>query len=100
MSLTSVDLPEPLTPVTAVSTPSGMLTSMFFRLFSRAPRMTISPLQRRAAGTVGVGDRARAGQIRAGQRRSAVAVHQQSAGVPWKITWPPCSPAPGPRSMT
>ena len=22
------------------------------------------------------------------------------AGVPWKMTWPPCSPAPGPRSMT
>src|ERR1700730_11754819 len=43
MSLTSVDLPEPLTPVTAVSTPSGIDTSMLFRLFSRAPRMTISP---------------------------------------------------------
>ena len=27
-SLTSVDLPEPLTPVTAVSTPSGILTSI------------------------------------------------------------------------
>ena len=52
MSLTSVDLPEPLTPVTAVSTPSGIATSMFFRLLARAPRMTISPRVggRRAAG--------------------------------------------------
>jgi hypothetical protein len=58
MSLTSVDLPDPLTPVTAVSRPSGILTSMFFRLFSRAPRMTSSPFSagRRAAG-VGI-DRA------------------------------------------
>ena len=30
----------------------------------------------------------------AGRRPSA------AAGVPWKITWPPCSPAPGPRSIT
>jgi len=52
MSLTSVDLPDPLTPVTAVSTPSGIVTSMFFRLFSRAPRITSSPLSagRRACG--------------------------------------------------
>ena len=53
MSLTSVDLPEPLTPVTVVNRPSGMLTSMFFRLFSRAPRTTISPFMagRRPFGT-------------------------------------------------
>ena len=52
MSLTSVDFPDPLTPVTAVSTPSGILTSRFFRLFARAPRMTISPFSsgRRAFG--------------------------------------------------
>ena len=44
MSLTSVDLPEPLTPVTAMSRPSGIATSMFFRLFARAPLTTSSPL--------------------------------------------------------
>ena len=43
MSLTSVDLPEPLTPVTAVNVPIGIVTSTFFRLLARAPRMTISP---------------------------------------------------------
>lgn len=41
MSLTSVDLPEPETPVTAVRTPSGKETSMSRRLFSLAP-ITVS----------------------------------------------------------
>ena len=54
MSLTSVDLPEPETPVTATNVPSGKLTSMFFRLFSRAP-WTVSSRPgvsgRRTAGT-------------------------------------------------
>ena len=36
MSLTSVDFPEPLTPVTATKTPSGILTSIPFRLCSVA----------------------------------------------------------------
>src|SRR3954468_17830389 len=35
--LISVDLPDPLTPVTHTSPPSGIFTSMFFRLFSRQP---------------------------------------------------------------
>ncbi len=37
MSFTSVDFPEPETPVTAVKTPSGNFTVMFLRLFSVAP---------------------------------------------------------------
>ena len=49
MSLTSVDLPEPETPVTAVSTPSGKETSMSCRLFSRAP-CTVSCARRVDAG--------------------------------------------------
>ena len=98
MSLTSVDLPEPLTPVTAVSVPSGIATSMFFRLFARAPRMTISPFERRPPRRRRR-DRALAAQVGAGQRAVAVAAAAAS-GAPWKITWPPCSPAPGPRSTT
>ena len=39
MSFTSVDLPEPETPVTTVITPSGNVTSRFLRLFSFAPRI-------------------------------------------------------------
>ena len=37
MSFTSVDFPEPETPVTAVKTPSGKRTVRFLRLFSLAP---------------------------------------------------------------
>ena len=37
MRLTSVDLPEPDTPVTTVITLSGNFTLTFLRLFSRAP---------------------------------------------------------------
>ncbi len=45
ISLTSVDLPEPETPVTATKQPKGKSTSMFLRLFSRAPKMlTYDPL--------------------------------------------------------
>ena len=35
-SLTRVDFPEPDTPVTAVNTPNGNLTLIFFKLFSQA----------------------------------------------------------------
>ena len=37
ISLMSEDLPEPETPVTAVKVPSGIETSIFFRLFCAAP---------------------------------------------------------------
>ena len=37
MSLASVDLPEPETPVSAVKAPIGRLTVMFLRLCARAP---------------------------------------------------------------
>ena len=49
-----VDLPDPLTPVTAVNSPSGIATSTFFRLLALAPRTTISPFRafRRAAGVL------------------------------------------------
>jgi hypothetical protein len=42
MSLTSVDLPDPDTPVTATKHPSGMRASTLRRLCSRALWMTIS----------------------------------------------------------
>ena len=53
ISLTSVLLPDPDTPVTTVSTPSGNATSIFFKLFAFAPR-TVSQLPfglRRSFGT-------------------------------------------------
>src|SRR5947207_13680327 len=39
MSNASVDLPEPLTPVTHVRALSGILISRFFKLFCLAPRI-------------------------------------------------------------
>src|SRR3712207_7719772 len=42
MSVTSVDLPEPLTPVTAMNCPSGKPTVRLRRLCSRAPCTTSS----------------------------------------------------------
>ncbi len=54
MSLTREDLPEPETPVTAVSTPSGKETSCPVRLFARgATTFSIRSLStgRRTAGT-------------------------------------------------
>src|SRR6187549_3932839 len=40
VSKASDDLPDPLTPVTMISLPAGSVTSMFFRLWVRAPRTT------------------------------------------------------------
>ena len=37
------DLPDPDTPVTQVKSPRGISTSIFLRLFSRAPRMVKKP---------------------------------------------------------
>src|SRR5689334_5727105 len=37
-----LDLPEPLRPVITTNLPRGIVTSMFFRLCSRAPLTTIS----------------------------------------------------------
>src|SRR5215510_13664921 len=53
MSLTSVDLPLPLTPVTAMKQPSGNSTSIPCRLCSRASRTAshASPGWRRISGT-------------------------------------------------
>ena len=95
--MTSDDLPEPDTPVTPMNVPSGNATSTLLRLFSVAPRTTIaSPLPgRRSAG---IGIMLRAGQVlrRSASRGCAIT----SAGVPSATTSPPCSPAPGPMSMS
>src|SRR2546423_12304925 len=43
-------LPDPATPVITTSTPSGMSTSTFFRLWVRAPRTSITPERVRTDG--------------------------------------------------
>ena len=56
MSLTSVDLPDPETPVTAISVPSGKSTVMSRRLCSRAPTtVSLRCLFDPAAGCSGSG---------------------------------------------
>ena len=60
MSWTSVDLPDPLTPVTQVSVLSGIATSIFFRLCSLAPSTRIRwPVPRRRSRGTGIASSAR-----------------------------------------
>ena len=63
--MTSVDLPEPDTPVTQQKTPSGTLTSTFLRLCWRAPRT--DQLAARAAAKLRDRDGELAVQVAAGQ---------------------------------
>ena len=70
MSVTSVLLPEPETPVTAVNVPSGKRTSTSRRLWARAPTTSSAlplPVRRR----VGMGTCALAPQVGAGDRVAA-----------------------------
>ncbi len=93
VSFTSVDLPEPETPVTVMNLPTGNSTSMSFRLCWVAPRTQNEPWS--------------------SDRRSGVAIclfrdrncpvtdsgfFSTSEAVPSATTCPPCSPAPGPMS--
>ena len=96
MSVMSDDLPEPETPVTATILPSGTSASMFFRLFSRAPRIQmLLPLpSRRSFGT---------GIWRRPDRYAPVMLSGQAliASIsPSATRWPPWMPAPGPMSIT
>src|SRR5882672_12963312 len=52
VSKASDDLPEPLTPVTMISFPTGSVRSMFLRLCVRAPRMTRSAASAAGVSTV------------------------------------------------
>jgi hypothetical protein len=96
MSLTSVDLPDPETPVTAVRQPSGKRAVTFCRLFARAPTTVIAfPLPaRRWAGTGIVSSRERYFPVSDRGKRAS------SSAVPSPTTSPPWTPAPGPRSTT
>ena len=89
---TSELLPEPATPVTTTSTPSGMSTSTSRRLCVVAPRISSVP--------VGV----RTVSLRAARssrwRPVRVPLARSPSTVPSKQTVPPAVPAPGPRSTT
>ena len=95
-SVTSVLLPLPDTPVTAVNVPSGNSTSRPLRLCWRAPLTTRRlPLPvRRSLGM---------GTMRSPRRKAPVMERgssRRASSRPLAMISPPCSPAPGPMSMT
>ena len=99
MSFTSVDLPEPDTPVTAMQQPRGNETSMSRRLCSRAPRtVTTSPVPGRRRAGMGIDFL----PDRYWPVMEALLVSRPPRPVtgPACTTLPPCSPAPGPMSTT
>ena len=87
-------MPDPLTPVTQVSTPSGISTSMSLRLCSDAPstrsRWFAGPAPRRRHR-----NRQLVAQVFRGQRPRVARAARRACRV--KITRPPCSPAPEPQ---
>ena len=85
-------LPDPATPVTTTSTPSGMSTSTSCRLCVLAPRTSNARLGVR---TVGFSD-ARSSRW----RPVSVPLARSPSTVPSNTTSPPAVPAPGPRSTT
>ena len=95
-SFTRLLLPLPETPVISVMHPSGIGTSMFLRLFLRAPCTTmLCPLPfRRSVGTA---------MDNSPDRYLPVMLSGQlmtSCTVPAHTISPPCTPAPGPTSTT
>ena len=97
VSFTSVLLPEPDTPVTTVMRPTGICTFTRFKLLPRAPLISSTSCGsngRRSEGS---------GISRRPDRYCPVndaGFAQICFGVPCATTWPPCTPAPGPRSTT
>ncbi len=89
---TSVDLPDPATPVTAVSTPVGNDTSSPLRLCRSAPRTGSRPVGVRTAPLSGVRRRS--------DRPVSVSASRSRSYGPSKTTCPPSEPARGPMSTT
>ena len=93
ISFTKELFPEPETPVTQVITPIGILTEIFFRLFSLAPVMLSHPLGPRLTSGTGI--------CFLPLKYCPVAdsgICIISRAVPWATTSPPWEPAPGPMS--
>ena len=85
-------LPDPATPVTTTSTPSGMSTSTSCRLLVLAPRTSSTPDGVRTDGF----REARSSRC----RPVSVPLARSPSTVPSNTTSPPAVPAPGPRSTT
>ena len=97
VSITSVDLPEPDTPVTQVNTPSGNAHGQVAQVVP-ARALDRQLAVRRLAALPGHVDALSPRQVRAGQRRRELP--SMSSGVPAATMRPPCTPAPGPCRST
>ena len=96
LSKIRVVLPEPETPVTAVSFPLGMSTSSGFTVWMAPVDRWMRPRSNRPPDPPflrGLARPERKGPIRDSGRSAT------SATVPWAMTLPPSVPAPGPISM-
>ena len=85
-------LPDPATPVTTTSTPSGMSTSTSCRLLALAPRTSSAP----DGARIDAFSDARSSRC----RPVIVPLARSPSTVPSNTTSPPAVPAPGPRSTT
>ena len=94
ISFTNELFPLPDTPVTQVKVPSGILTSIFFRLFCLAP-FTVRNLPLPLRLSVGTGIFLLPLRYCPVIERSQAFI---SSTVPCATTSPPCMPAPGPIS--
>ena len=94
--LIKVDLPEPETPVTQVIKPSGMVKSTLFRLLPRAPFNVSTLSLLKGTRCAGISIR-RLPDINCPVMELGLA--NTCSGVPCAMTWPPCTPAPGPISI-
>ena len=97
VSFTSELLPDPLTPVTHTKTPNGNTAVTDLRLLVVTPSMTIDRFFATRRRRVGIGMR----QVPARYRPvSECSLQHTSRGVPCATIRPPCSPAPGPTSIS
>ena len=94
ISVISELFPDPETPVMHVNTPRGIFTSMFFRLFSRAPFTVRYPLGFLLLSGTGIFNF----PLRYAPVMDFLFFYISSA-VPIATTSPPLLPAPGPISM-
>ncbi|MOA48727.1 hypothetical protein D3C78_1715130 [compost metagenome] len=97
MLLIRVDLPEPDTPVTQVSKPTGISRFTCCRLLPLAPLSLRDFFLSRGVRWAGTSIFTRPDRyLPVSESGCAIT----SSGVPSATIWPPCTPAPGPMSTT
>ena len=98
VSTMSVDLPEPDTPVTQVNSAERQRDRDVAQVVAVRAEDRISRARRCAVRSrAGSAMRSRPARYARSSRPGSASI---SAGVPCATRWPPCAPAPGPRSTT